>query len=190
MRADDRSVPEGSYMREETLNWAHGQRTTMTAFLSRYTLHDADVHECALSADGSAVLTVAWDRVWLEAPFTQAGLPVPEDPWLFLQFPQVLLATIDDTATKRAYENGTVARGDSEQLSLDQRERLRAALVLLRALQPSNWSTTSEPDIPEGTECTTVQTVLGRRITLYHSPDVVVLCQEAADDRLLHVPGL
>jgi hypothetical protein len=161
----------------------------MAAFLAHYTLHDAQVRECAFSVDGSAVLTFAWDRVWLEAPFTQAGLPSPEEPWLFLQFPQVLLATIDDTVSDRAYENGTVARGDSALLSLEQRERLRAAFTLLHSMQPGN-SANSEPDIPEGIQCTTVETIFGRRITLYHKQEVVVLCQEAADGRLIPVPGL
>jgi hypothetical protein len=160
----------------------------MTAFLSRYSLHDAQARACAFRVDGSAVLTFAWDRVWLETPFAQAGLPALEEPWLFLRFPQVLLATLDDTGSDHTYENGTVARGDSEQLSLEQRERLRAAFALLRRTEPSS-STNAEPDIPEGTHSTTVETIFGRRITLYHSQDVVVLCQEA-DGRLIHVPGL
>lgn len=131
-------------MREVTLNWVQSQQTTMTAFLSLYTLHDAEMRECALLVDGSAVLTFVWDRVWLEVPFAQTHLSAPQEPWLFLQFPHVLMATIDDTAADRTYENGTVASGDSTLLNLEQRERLRAMFALLRLMEPAS-STSSEP---------------------------------------------
>lgn len=175
-------------MREVTLNWVQSQQTTMTAFLSLYTLHDAEMRECALLVDGSAVLTFVWDRVWLEVPFAQTHLSAPQEPWLFLQFPHVLMATIDDTAADRTYENGTVASGDSTLLNLEQRERLRATFALLRLMEPAS-STSSEPVIPQETHCTTIETIFGRRGTLYHSQEVIVLCQEA-DGRLIHIPGL
>jgi hypothetical protein len=176
-------------MLEEDLDWAHGQQTTMTAFLAHYTLHDAQAHACAFTVEGAAVLTFAWDRVWLEAPFTQAGLPVPEEPWLFLKFSRILSATIDDTAANRAYEDGTVARADSRVLSAGQRADLNAVLALLPATTEVGSSTTWVPDSAEETYCTTVETIFGRRMLLYHTRDIVVLCQEA-DGRLVHIPGL
>jgi hypothetical protein len=176
-------------MREEDLDWAHGQRTTMPSFLAHYTLHDAQALGCAFTVEGAAVLTFAWDRVWLEAPFTQAGLPTPEEPWLFLKFPRVLSATIDDTAPDRAYEDGTVARADSGLLSPEQRVDLGTVLSLLPATTAIGNSVTSDAALLEETHCTMVETIFERRILLYHTRDVVVLCQEA-DGRRIQIPGL
>jgi hypothetical protein len=86
-------------MRAIDPDWSQGQRTTMAALLAHYTLHDSELRECAFSVDGSAILTFAWDRVWLERPFAQANLIPPTDPWLFLNIPRVLHATLDDMAT-------------------------------------------------------------------------------------------
>jgi hypothetical protein len=176
----------------DAVDWAQGQRTTMAAFLARYTLHDSAIDQVIFSADGSAQLTVAWDPVWLERPFAQAGLPPPtmRHYALYLKFVHVLGARIDDfLPDEQPFSNGTIAGANTQLLSVTQRADLRDALELLRDTETSTGRVRREPAIPDGAYCTVVHTIFGADIVLYHTGEVIALCYDP-DGQIIHLPGL
>ena len=179
-------------MRVDELNWAQGQQTTMGAFLASYTLHDSAIEQFIFLADGSALLTVDWDPVWLERPFTQAGLPPPAMKIysLCLKFVHVLGARLDDfLPDEQPFSDSTIANSETQLLSAAQRADLRDALELLSDTERPSGPIRHEPKIPDGAHCTVVRTIFGAHIVLYHTEEIVALCYDP-DGQVCHLPSL
>jgi hypothetical protein len=179
-------------MRRDELNWTHGQQTTMGAFLASYTLHDSVIDQFIFLEDGSALLIVDWDPVWLEWPFAQAGLPPPtmRDYSLYLKFVHVLNARIDDVAPDELpFSDGTIEDAVTQVLSAVQRADLRGALELLSDTEKSRDRVRREPEIPDGAHCTDVRTIFGAHVVLYHTAEIMALCYDPGG-QVVHLPGL